>query len=364
MMMQEHDLHELAELVSEHAPVLSLYLHLDPQRRSGDETKLLLRRLLAQAADAGASPADIDRIERFFEHEHDRQGRAVACFSCQALKFWRDYTLLAPVRSTVFVGRRPYVTPLSDLWDNYGRLGVILVDREGTRLFIDHLGALEESAGTLGEEIKRHKQGGWGAQKLQRYEDNEARHNLKDAAAWADDYLAQRNVARLVLAGAHENRVEFRGQLSRALQEKVVAETALDMNAAPAEVWERAYEVAHAAQQQAEEAQLAQVITAVRKGGAGVLGLADTLTALHQGRIYQLLVTPDLHAAGLQCADCHAVVLDAPAGCPYCGGRLIPSADVVNLAVHWAIDGGLKVSVLDRSPRLAEVGGIAAVLRY
>ena len=54
-MMQEHDLHELAELVSEDAPILSLYLHLDPQRRSADESKLSLRRLLAQAS-ARAQP--------------------------------------------------------------------------------------------------------------------------------------------------------------------------------------------------------------------------------------------------------------------------------------------------------------------
>jgi len=129
-MMQEQDLHELAELVSEDAPILSLYLHLDPQRRSVDEIKLSLRRLLSQAAELGASPADVERIERFFEYEHDRQGRAVACFSCQAHKFWRGYPLLVPVQSTVHVGRRPYVKPLSDLWDNYGRFGVIMIDRE------------------------------------------------------------------------------------------------------------------------------------------------------------------------------------------------------------------------------------------
>ena len=128
-MMQEQDLHELAELVSEGGSVLSLYLHIDPQRRSADETKLSLRRLLAQAAAQGASPADVERIERFFEHEYDRQGLALALFSCQACRFWRGYTLLVPVRSTCYVGSRPYITPLSDLWDNYGRVGVILVDR-------------------------------------------------------------------------------------------------------------------------------------------------------------------------------------------------------------------------------------------
>ncbi len=120
-----------------------------------------MRRLLAQAAEKGAAPADIERIERFFEHEYDRQGRGVVCFACQALDFWRAYTLLVPVEDAMYVGQRPYITPLSDLWDNYGRFGVIMVDREGARAFVYHLGALEDSAGTLGEKVKRHKQGGW-----------------------------------------------------------------------------------------------------------------------------------------------------------------------------------------------------------
>ena len=272
-MMQEQDLHELAEFVSEGGSVLSLYLHIDPQRRSADETKLSLRRLLAQAAEQGASPADVERVERFFEHEYDRQGRAVALFSCQARKFWRGYTLLVPVRSTCYVGSRPYITPLSDLWDNYGRVGVILVDRGGARLFVYHLGALEDSVGTMGEEVKHHKQGGWAAQKLQRYEDQEARHNLKEAAAWADGYLNQHHVERLVLAGTPENLAEFRGLLPRSLQDKVVGQTSLDTNASPAEAWERAFEVAQAEQRQAEENLLEQVITAALKGGAGALGL-------------------------------------------------------------------------------------------
>jgi peptide chain release factor subunit 1 len=363
-MMQEQDLHELAELVNETGPFLSLYLNIDLQRRSADETKLLLRRLLAQATEQGASPADIERAERFFEHEYDRQGRAVALFGCQARKFWRDYTFPVPLQSTFYVGRRPYIKPLSDLWDNYGRFGVILVDRGGARLFVYHLGALEDSVGTLGEEVKHHKQGGWAAQKLQRYEDQEARHNLKEAATWADEYLNQHRVSRLVLAGTPENLAEFRGQLPRSLQDKIVGQISLDMNASPAEAWERAFEVAQAAQRQVEEDQLDQVITAAHKGGAGALGLADTLTALQQGRIHQLLVAPDLHAPGQQCAQCQAVALDAPPTCPYCGGKLIASTDVINLVVHTAVDAGLKVSVLDNSTRLAEIGGIAAVLRY
>ena len=66
---------------------------------------------------------------------------------------------------------------------------------KGARVLIYRLGALADTAGTLGAEVKRHRQGGLAAQKLQRYEDQEARHNLRDAAEWAADYLAQQGDA-------------------------------------------------------------------------------------------------------------------------------------------------------------------------
>jgi uncharacterized OB-fold protein len=71
-----------------------------------------------------------------------------------------------------------------------------------------------------------------------------------------------------------------------------------------------------------------------------------------------------LRRTGGQCGQCAAIVVEPVSECPYCMGKLTPSQDVVNLAVQRAMDTGIKVSALDASPRLAEVGQIAAVLRY
>jgi peptide chain release factor subunit 1 len=363
-MMQEGDLQELAELVSKEAPILSLYLNVDPHRRSTEEHKLNLRRLLAQAAQQGASPADIERAERFFDHEYDRHGRGVACFSCQGQDLWRSYALPVPVEDFAFVGSRPYVTPLGDVWDAYGRFAVIMVDREGARVFVYQLGALEDSAGTLGTEVKRHKQGGWAAQKLQRYEDQEARQNLKVAAEWADAYVREHKATRVVLSGNQSTLAQFRELLPRDLQDKVVGQMSLDMTSSPAQVWERAFDLTLAAQQQAELDLLEQLVTVARKGGAGSLGLEDTLAAMQQGRVYQLLVDREFHQPGNQCSACQAVLAQMVATCPYCGGALVETADVVNLAVQQALDAGLKVSILDHGPETVEMAGIAAVLRY
>jgi peptide subunit release factor 1 (eRF1) len=364
-MMREQDFQELAELAPGDDPVLSLYLHLDRHNRSTDEHKLALRKLLEEAAAGGAAQADVERIERFFEHEFDRQAKSLVCFSCQARKFWRAYPLLVPVRNAVHVGRRPYVKPLSDLWDNYECFAVVMVDREGARVMTFRLGALADTAGTLGAEVKRHRQGGLAAQKLQRMEDQEALRNLKEAAQWTAEYLAQQNVTKVVLSGTDQNLAEFKTQMPRGLTDKVVGQINLDVNASPAEAWEQASHVAQAAQRRQEADLLEQVITLARKGGAGALGLSDTLNALQQGRVHQLLVDPALRQPGGQCGQCGAVIAQSEVSvCPYCGGKLIPSRDVVNLAIHRAMDTGIKVSALEPNARLAEVGQIAAVLRY
>jgi peptide subunit release factor 1 (eRF1) len=106
------------------------------------------------------------------------------------------------------------------------------------------------------------------------------------------------------------------------------------------------------------------VITVAHKGGAGALGLEDTLVAMQQGRVFHLLVDREFHQPGYQCSVCQAMVTQALLACPYCGGALVETADIVNLVVQRAVDAGLRVSVLDHGPQTAGIGGIAAVLRY
>jgi peptide subunit release factor 1 (eRF1) len=168
----------------------------------------------------------------------------------------------------------------------------------------------------------------------------------------------------VILSATDGNLAQLREVLPRSLHDNVIGQMNVDMNATPAQVWEKAFEVATAAQRQAEADLLGEVVTTARKGGSAAVGLADVLAAMQQGRIYHLLVKRDFHQPGHQCTNCGAVTVEATESCPYCGGQLRASADVANLLVQQALDAGLQVSVLDASPELEEQGGIAAVLRY
>lgn len=362
-MIREQDVQELVEFRSDGAPVLSVYLNLDPTRRNAEQYKLALRGLLATVSDV-AAPADVARVERYVDLEYNWQGRGLACFSCLAAGFWRVFSLPVPVPDLAYVGDRPYVKPLGDVLDAYARYGVILVDQEGARLFIYNVGELEEATGTLGAEVKHHKQGGWAAARYQRRAEGRAQQNLKAAAELAARFYADGRCRRLLIGGQEEAVARFQEYLPKALRERVVGTFSIGMNASPAEVKERTLELARRVEEQEDAALVEQVITTAAKGGAATTGLADTLAMLQAERVRLLVVAEGFHAPAYRCERCRHIILEPLENCPLCGGKMQPIADAVESLVRRAIARGVEVNFVRDNPALARAGSIGALLRY
>ena len=154
-MLTDRDLKELLGYQAK-SPVLSIYLDTDPGKGSADAYKLHLRSMLKEID----LPRDVEAVLRYFDHEHDWFGKSVALFSCQSEDFFRAYPLAVPLRSRVRVSDRPHVKPLADLLDSYGGYGVVLLDKQGARLFSFNLVELREQEGVCGESVRRTKPGG------------------------------------------------------------------------------------------------------------------------------------------------------------------------------------------------------------
>ena len=362
-MISERDLQELARFRPQNGLVLSLYLNVDPRRRTTEKYKLALRHQLNSVAEV-ADQADIARMERYFDLEYNWQGRGVACFSCQAADFWRAYPLWVPVEDAVFVSERPYVKPLNDVMGTYARHGVVLISREGARFFIFEQGEAEEVGSLAGEDVKRHKQGGWASSRYQRHEDAAAYRNLKEAAEATADFCRKHDCQRLILAGTEQTVAQFQPLLPKALQERVVGSFAVDMTATLAEVAERSLEIAQQVARQQGDELVEQIITAAAKGGAGALGLADTLRLLEEGRVHHLVLAEGYHALAYQCEHCGYMTVEAMEQCVFCGQKMRLLKDAVNAIVSRAIERGVGVTTVWDNATLEQAGSIGAILRY
>lgn len=370
-MFSEKDLRELMEFRSEGMAVLSLYLNVDPTHQKTDRYKLKLRSLLKEAADK-ASREDITAIERYFDFEFDWQAKGIAVFSCQDEEFWRAYSMAVPMDDHVYVYDRPYIKPLTDVLDAYGRYGVIVVDRGGARFYKFNLGELEQATGVLGEEVKRLKHGTGSAAGRRggrapagRREEGVAYRNLKDAAESAAGFFDGSGITRLVLGGTEETVAQFQELLPKAIQAQVIGSFSASADASESEVQVRSLEIIEAAAQGREAERVQQLIAGWKRRAGSVVGLSDTLAALQEGRVAILLVSAGYEAAGYRCQNCRYLTLKAKSEpCALCGGPLEAIPDVVDSAVHRALQQGVEVEIVRGIAELEGVGSIGGILRY
>ena len=365
-MIREADLLELVTFDGAGNPVLSLYLNVDPRTTTTEAYKLTLRNLLDSIP--AADPADKSKIEQFIDLEYDRQARGLAIFSCQKQDFWRAFALDVPVKDTIMVSRRPLVRELVDLLNTYGHLGVVAVDKQGVRFYSFHMGALEEVQGALGEDVKRHKQGGWSASRYQRHEDEAARSNLRSFVELADEFTRQYGWQQLILAGAHSTVSQFQNMLPQHLQQIVIGSIPMETDASLQQVRERAEALAEEAYEQRTQSLAADLIVQANKGNRAVLGLEGTLEALQSGSVYQLFITEDYtlpENAVHRCTQCNYLTTADVAACPLCGGDMRPMADAINNIARRAIaQGALVITLPSQNPLAAQETHIGALLRY
>jgi peptide chain release factor subunit 1 len=368
-MLTERDLRELIDFRPGH-PVLSVYLSADPAAGTSEAHKLRLRQMLK---DLPGNPAsDIEAVERFVHYEYDWSGRGLAAFSCQAKGFFRAYPLFVPLRSRARQMERPYVKPLADLLDRYGGFGVALVDRQGARLFHFHMGELREQEGTLGTSVRKTKQGGGstatgmrgGAAGQTRHAEEVADRNLREASRFAAKFFKDARVRRILVGGTEETVAQFLGLLPKTWQSLVVGSFPMDMNAGQAEVLERSMGLV-ARRDREREGQLVQgLITAAAKGREGVIGLDETLAAVHDGRTQTLIISDGYRAPGYRCAGCAYLTTQSLERCPFCGQAFDEIEDAVESVVRRVLLDGGDVEVVHGDPALDKAGRIGALLRY
>lgn len=363
-MIDQSELQKLVEFdaASKDATVLSLYLDVDPRGRTVEEYRLAMRHLL-ESVDGHANKQDRARIERFVEKEYDRQGRGLVFFSCAVENLWYAFPLMTPVGDTVFTGVRPYIKPLGDILDTYGRYGVVLVDKEGARIFVFNLGAVEGITDVVGEDVKRHKQGGWASSRFQRHEDEAAYRNLKEAAEITAELVRTGQMRRLILAGTDANVAQFTTLLSKQAQQAIVATFSADVSTNAGEIGERSLALIREVDLARKEQLVKRLVTTASKGGPAALGLGNALAAGFAGRVHHLLLDDSFAAPAVRCDNCGYVGVEEAVTCPLCESDLRVLPDAADSLVRWAMAQDLEVTFL-RDNALQETGHIGAFLRY
>ncbi|MFY9569881.1 MAG: hypothetical protein WAV20_00605, partial [Blastocatellia bacterium] len=309
------------------------------------------------------------RTVREFLSDYVPKGKALVVFSDSLRNFWWHRDLQVELPTGLRWSPKPWVRPLLEVIEDQDRFGVVLIDKQRARILTVDAGGMEQQAEILSDVPNRHATTGtdhiWSQAQMDR---DHTKHVLWHAKRVADELssvIDRLKLTRFVIGGPVEATSVFSSELPKRLQQMIIGTISAPVDSDDDRLLTELRAVQSKAEHEDESRVVDALITAAMKGDRAVLGVADTLGAVHQRRVYRLVVAHDFRIEGKECVSCHVLLSDDREKCLFCGGQLEPAPDLINRASHRVLDMGGKVQLVsgDAAARLTEAG-IGAVLRF
>lgn len=364
-MITQAELKALEQLWKPGVGVLSVYLNPAmtqwPALRAWvrDRVKALQARAESDVV-RKALQAEWRRVDNWFHRWDPDQGVGLALFSSLPHDLWRVFHLAVPVRPAVHFSETAYTTPLLDLFDEYERYSVVLVEKQRARLFLVYLGEIEEQEAVLTSVPQRHKAGGeeiaggprprrMGNRmvqstiggdvnpRVQRHHDEVVRRHLRTVAQNLGRLARERRFDRLIISGPKEARAAFERQLPKDLHRRLVDRLALRLDSTPHEVLQASRTAEERVEREREAELVKELVVTAAKGDTALLGVEPALHALHARDAHLLVMPEDWRSRGVRCTSCGLLSVTQARDCPKCGVILEPVDDLGDLAAEQAL---------------------------
>lgn len=364
-MLNAAALRALADLVGPERAFLTVYLDATDEPSALESSFARIRSLLAD------EPEELEHFEeslamaRELLAKHDApDGGALAVYTSWAADLRSAYALPEPVGTKVWMGDAPYLRPGYELLDEHETYAAVVLDNDKARIYLVSADEVDEEGRVRGDVKNRVKKGGWSQKRYARRREKQLEQYATEVAEGLAELDAERPFARLVLVGSDEPVQAVTNALRTDLKDRLAGTTSVDGNASDDEALDAAADLAEQGERQAEQ----DLWLSIREQGVGpglaAFGATSVWEALRQARAEAVLVDREAEFAGTKCRSCEHVAHGTPDTCGVCGSSDVFRVDLVEAVTEQATRTGAEVDFADPFDALADVGGIAALLRY
>ena len=358
--------------------ILSLYANIDQSDAAnlnrGFETKIesVFRQVAENQNSHEGSRQRFDeecRRVREFLRSYIPKGKALVLFSDSKQDFWWQRELHVELPTEARWSPQVWVRPLLEVIERHDRFAVVLIDKHRARILTADAGGIEQQTEVLSDVPNKHATTGtdhiWSQAQMDRDHSNHVHSHARRVADELSSLIDRRKVRKIVVGGPVEATTVFTGVLPKRLQQMIIGTISVPVDANYDRIITELRTVQAKAEHEDENKVVDAMITAAMKGDRAVIGVSDTLGAIHEGRVYRLVVARDYRVEGKECSSCHVLVAGANEECSFCGGKLEPAPDLINRASHRVLDMGGRVLMVagEAAARLSQ-SGMGAVLRF
>lgn len=368
--------------------VLSIYINAEINNSGGRDFPIWLKKALSEQtgrfADDEVAAEKFEtireRIEAFAADGVDNATRGIAIFAGLGEKpLFETVELAVPFNDNeIFVTGRPYVFPLVRALEQNPKYAVLWADTNKADIYvfggenrIRSENTADDKVGTIQNEVTNRSQvGGWSQARYQRSIDNFHLQHAKEVVAELEQVVRDRHIEKLVLCGDEASIMPvLRPQLSKPLEEKVVATVNMSQYDSPEDIRAKTSAVLSDENDELDAMKVQDVEDAAKAAaGMGTLGVEDTLRALANGQVQELVMTAAIDSIEYSEAQVKKILAEYRPGDDLVGidtdRSTRYSGDIADQLVLGAINTDAKITFIENHALLADSGGVGSILRY
>jgi peptide subunit release factor 1 (eRF1) len=369
-------------------PFLSIYINAEPGQNGRDTFPIWLKGELSgqgqQYKDNETEQARYDqvveRINQYIEKEVDPSANGVAIFaSIGDTQMFEAVQLNVPFPANQFFAYdRPHIFPLACLVHENPRYAVLWADTNKADIYVfggENRIRTDVNLDNKVEQVKndvtqQSQAGGWSQQRFQRRIEGFHLQHAKETVAELEELMKKVDVEHLVLCGDEATIMPIlKPQLSKPLEEKVIATLNMSQYDTEDEIYEKTREAVTMEMATRQAAEVERLNDAAKSSaGLGTLGVEETLRALANGQVEELVVASNIDAIDYSKREVEKVLDEYAPGDDQLEVDTPPivtiPGEVADQLILRALTTGAKIMFIKDDSLLKEAGGVGAILRY
>lgn len=364
----------LLEFDNAPAPVISLYLDARADQHGQRNFLPWVRKQLTErgrtydthSAARASFEEDFVRIARYLENGLNKQANGIAIFACSAARDYFEVGLFAAPfeRHRLFVHDRPHLYPLARLIDQYRRYAVLLADTNRARIFVFAAGRAVGTKEIDNVKTKHTKVGGWSQARYQRHEEQYHLQHAKEVIDVLARIVRDEAIENVILAGDEATVIPIlREQMPKDLSEKVVDVLSLGIDTPEHELVSQSLDAFHRHDTLSDVQKVERMMNEYRADDLGVAGVTETLAAVSNGQVEEMLITTVASNLEYDEAEVQKVLAayTVDGVVPVEINTRIVADELVRRAQQLS---SARVTFIEDGTLLEPVGGVGAFLRY
>lgn len=356
------------------APVISLYLDTRVNEQGKRQFMPFVRKQLNERAksydtdslERESFETDFRRIVSYLEDGINTTTNGLVIFACAAADdFFEVGEFETPFeRDRLFVSDRPHVFPLANVAEKFRRYAVVLADTNRARIFVFAAGQAVNEESIDNVKTKRTRVGGWSQARYQRHEENYHLHHVKEVVDVLERIVREEEIEHVILAGDETAVIPLlREQLPKALEEKVIDAVNLGIDTPEHELLAESLAVFERHDSLTDMEKVQRLFNEYRGDNLGVAGVPDTLAALSNGQVEEVLIlaTPENLQYDEEEVKKVLELYDVDGTVPPEINHQVVADEIVRRANLLS---SARVTFIEDEMGLEHVGGVGGLLRY